>query len=547
MYLAIDISYFQGPNPSTPAIDWDVLKNATFEGKKVEAVVMRAGQYEDGQPSPDSTFERNYSECARVGLHKGPYYCVGANTLEGIQEEANYFASLIAGKEFDLPVYVDIEGDPWLAENANQIIDIFKATLKASGWRCGVYANNDYFKNYINYHNYADDPLWAAQYYGSSIDLPNPELFGMWQKSDSGIIDGIGHTVDINELYVPYWETQQHEARPVTETAFDIIHPPDNSTAALDIGVEYEVYIPGYGWTPTSRNGFLSGSIGFSKQLELVRIRLTNVNDRDIHIHYNVHIQDAGWTGFVADGVEVGAPGKRIEGIQIQLTGADAPNYSVEFRSHAQNIGTMDWAKDGELSGTEGASLRLEALAVLIVQKGVDLGMDGIESFKKFEPVKTIEALPVAPAPVPDSIFGQYFIKEEFRDDCGFPGHNGYSIADPCDGHPVTQYGKEANLNPVFYPVLNAFRVRVDTPVVINCGVRCPSDNEAVGGVWNSCHLVGDAVDLYVPGIDIVDAAWIMWNEFGVPVRVYPDSGFMHIELNTSLQGVYNQEGYYFM
>jgi hypothetical protein len=369
----------------------------------------------------------------------------------------------------------------------------------------------------------------------------------MWQKSDSGIIDGISHAVDINELYIPYWETQQHEVCLATETAFDIIHPPDNSATALDIGVEYEVYIPGYGWTPTSRNGFLSGSIGFSKQLELVRIRLTNVDGRDIHIHYNVHIQDAGWTGFVADGAEAGTPGKRIEGIQIQLTGADAPDYSVEFRSHSQNVGTMDWAKDGELSGTEGACLRLEALAVLIVPKGVDLGLDGIESFKKFELMKTVEELPVTPEPDPDSIFGKHFVKEEFMDDCGFPGHNGYSIADPCDGFPVTQYGKEANLNPRFYPILNAFRERVDLPVAITCGARCPSDNKAVGGVWNSTHLDGDAVDMHVVGMNIVDAAWIMWNEFGVPVRVYPDSGFMHIELNTSLRGVYNQEGYYFM
>ena len=207
----------------------------------------------------------------------------------------------------------------------------------------------------------------------------------------------------------------------------------------------------------------------------------------------------------------------------------------------------MDWAKDGELSGTEGASLRLEALSIIIVPKGVDLGIDGVESFKKFEVAKSVAELPDTPAPVETSIFGKYFTKEEFMDDCGFADHRGYYIENPCDGYPVTQYGKEANLNPVFYDVLNRFRERVGLPVVISCGVRCPADNDAVGGVPDSLHLFGDAVDMYVVGMDIVTAAKIMWNEFEIAVRVYPNSGFMHIEVNSSLQGIYNQEEYYFM
>ena len=52
---------------------------------------------------------------------------------------------------------------------------------------------------------------------------------------------------------------------------------------------------------------------------------------------------------------------------------------------------------------------------------------------------------------------------------------------------------------------------------------------------------------MYVVGMDIVTAARIMWNEFEIAVRVYPNSGFMHIEINSSLQGIYNQEEYYFM
>lgn len=96
------------------------------------------------------------------------------------------------------------------------------------------------------------------------------------------------------------------------------------------------------------------------------------------------------------------------------------------------------------------------------------------------------------PEPVPDLDTGEigtfwdeieFFTREEFRCQCGGRYCNGF----PEEPHEAT----------VRYA--DAIRRRLGKPVPVNSGLRCPTWNQIQGGVSNSNHMTGGAVDLGCP------------------------------------------------
>ena len=308
-----------------------------------------------------------------------------------------------------------------------------------------------------------------------------------------------------------------------------------------------EGHVQDEGWAAFADNGNILGTVGQSLRLEAFKLWLELTGDdagKDIGIEYEVHVQDEGWSQTYRNGEVAGTVGesKRIEAVRIRLTGADAAGHRVWYHPHVQGTGWMGWCSDGEEAGTEGESLRVEALQIVVLDVGLDLTVDVTEKFEKREapaPQPTPEpAADPTPAVGP---WGAHFTDFEFECDC----QKGYPIDDPCDGWPETQYGKDPNLNPSLIDAANRFRDVIQMAVNPTCGTRCPSCNSYWGGVPDSLHLSGDAFDCVVPGMDIVEAARIMYQEIGKAVRVYPSQGFMHVE-ESYLDGVYNQEeGYY--
>ena len=59
--------------------------------------------------------------------------------------------------------------------------------------------------------------------------------------------------------------------------------------------------------------------------------------------------------------------------------------------------------------------------------------------------------------------------------------------------------GVDNMLNLIFY-CLQPIRNMLGKPMIISSGFRCPELNKLVGGVSNSQHLEGKAVDFTVPG-----------------------------------------------
>ena len=57
--------------------------------------------------------------------------------------------------------------------------------------------------------------------------------------------------------------------------------------------------------------------------------------------------------------------------------------------------------------------------------------------------------------------------------------------------------GIEENIEALVDEVLDPARRKYGKPVVVNSGFRCPIHNTAVGGVYNSQHVSGQAADVH--------------------------------------------------
>ena len=144
------------------------------------------------------------------------------------------------------------------------------------------------------------------------------------------------------------------------------------ATKSTKMSVSYIVHCQDYGWEEEwKKDGQTSGTVGESKRLEAIQIKLPNGVSGSIE--YRTHIQDIGWEkNWSKDGEKSGTEGqcKRLEAIQIRLTGEVAENYDVYYSVHAENFGWLGWAKNGEEAGTAGYGYRLEAIRIQLVTKG---------------------------------------------------------------------------------------------------------------------------------------------------------------------------------
>ena len=144
------------------------------------------------------------------------------------------------------------------------------------------------------------------------------------------------------------------------------------ATKSTKMSVSYIVHCQDYGWEEEwKKDGQTSGTVGESKRLEAIQIKLPNGVSESIE--YRTHIQDIGWEkNWSKNGEKSGTEGqcKRLEAIQIRLTGEVAENYDVYYSVHAENFGWLGWAKNGEEAGTAGYGYRLEAIKIQLVTKG---------------------------------------------------------------------------------------------------------------------------------------------------------------------------------
>ena len=217
----IDVSEHNG------TINWQSVKDAG-----IDFAILRVGFAGDTSGGRlDNYFRRNVSECERLGIPYGVYLYSYARNEDEAQAEARLMLSALKGHSPTLPVYYDLEerktnadGSPmWTPFNdpskLASIAKTFCGQIAAAGYKPGIYANVNWFKNYLTDPCFLSSgwSIWTAQYwYGGRYDeclglTPDaPAKYDCWQYSARGSVPGVSGDVDVNywfeEALGDHWE-----------------------------------------------------------------------------------------------------------------------------------------------------------------------------------------------------------------------------------------------------------------------------------------------------------------------------------------------------
>ena len=171
----------------------------------IEFAIIRLG-YGKQINQKDSMFETHFEGLKNAGIKVGAYLYSYAYVKEGAKLEVENTLKIIKGKQFDLPIFYDMEeskqallGKEVLTEMANEWCRI----LKNAGYKAGVYANLNWFKNYLNPYEIKAEGnyIWLALW--NNDENPNVQFpVDFWQYSSKGKLDGIEGRVDLDKCYV---------------------------------------------------------------------------------------------------------------------------------------------------------------------------------------------------------------------------------------------------------------------------------------------------------------------------------------------------------
>ena len=187
----------------------DISKHNTvlsFEevSKHTDFIIMRAGGNFGGFYK-DSKFEAYYSRCKMFNIPCGCYFDAGKEFI-GAQkgkEYAYHFIKLMSGKQFEYPVYLDIEVTP--RQYKKFITDaavVFCRELENAGYFAGIYASDvSGFKELLSVERVAPFAKWVARYGNRPSYV---RKYDMWQYTSKGSVPGIYGNVDMDICYKNY-------------------------------------------------------------------------------------------------------------------------------------------------------------------------------------------------------------------------------------------------------------------------------------------------------------------------------------------------------
>lgn len=186
-------------------LDWENIKAQGYD-----FVILKVGSDYSGK---SKTFDMDYEGAKAAGLGVGAYYYAYSSTVSGTRNDAQEVLEWIKGKQFEYPIYYDIEED-YLAESLSkdsitELITVFIEELQINGYYAALYVNHNWLVNILDtqkilnrfdiwYARYpeTENPTWDIEKYGKQLSI--------WQFSQEGTVEGFDTYVDLNYCYRDY-------------------------------------------------------------------------------------------------------------------------------------------------------------------------------------------------------------------------------------------------------------------------------------------------------------------------------------------------------
>lgn len=179
-------------------VDYKALKK-----KGITGVVIQCG-YGMVSSQKDPYFESNYKKARANKMLVGVYHYSYAKSVAEAKKEAKVCLGWLKGRSLDMPIYIDMEEEnlTYLGKSTlTKIAKKFCKTIEKAGYKAGVYANANWFKNNLNYSSLKKNySIWLAQY-SSTKDYD----CDIWQYTSKYIVNG--NTFDCNICYKTFGKT----------------------------------------------------------------------------------------------------------------------------------------------------------------------------------------------------------------------------------------------------------------------------------------------------------------------------------------------------
>ena len=170
----------------------------------VEFIILR-GAY---STSKDKCFETFYNQCKLLNIPVGVYHYTMAKTVDEARDEANFMLNILKGKQFEYPIWLDVEDkvQKTLGKDLlTQIITTYLDILEGAGYYVGIYSTYLYLRDYTHIDMLDKYDKWIAQW---STKNTCKKPYGMWQfggetnKIRTNKVAGV--TCDQNYAYKDY-------------------------------------------------------------------------------------------------------------------------------------------------------------------------------------------------------------------------------------------------------------------------------------------------------------------------------------------------------